>query len=53
MTFDEWLSLGVENGWCSEPVCCMHDAVPSTDEESAELDEGYDPCLTVVRIWGD
>lgn len=53
MTQDEWIDLGVEQGWCSQPVCATHDGVPNTFDEDAEWDEGGDPCQHVVRLWND
>lgn len=52
MDFDEWLVFGVDKGWVSLPVCAMHDGLPTTAEEESELDEGYDPCMTALRLWG-
>lgn len=50
--FDEWLAHGVSRGWVSKPVCAMHDGLPTTEDEEAELDEGYDPCMAALRLWG-
>jgi hypothetical protein len=52
MTFDEWLTHGIVEGWVSVPVCAMHDGLPTTPEEEGELDEGFDPCLSALRLWG-
>lgn len=49
--FDEWLELGVEKGWVSQPFCGTHDVAPMTPEEEAEFEEGYDPCSALVRLW--
>lgn len=51
MTFDEWILHGVSAGYCTLVVCNTHDGVPVTDEEGEEFEEGYDPCIPVVRIW--
>jgi hypothetical protein len=53
MTIIEWLQMGIEKGWISEPFCNTHDGGPITEEEDKEWDEGYDPCATHVRVWGD
>ena len=29
-SFDDWLLLGIKNGWISKPVCSVHDGIPST-----------------------
>lgn len=53
MEFEEWIVVGLENGWCGPPVCFTHDGVPtSEDEDSAWLD-GNDLCLHVVRLYDD
>lgn len=53
MTFEEWLQHGIQNKWCSPPTCGMHDGGFFTIAEELELDEGYDPCYTVVRLFSD
>ena len=50
MTQWEWLTLGITAGYCSAPVCSTHDGVPMTAEEEAEVDDGGDPCVPVVRL---
>jgi hypothetical protein len=37
-------------GYCTRPVCATHDGLPSTDEEDAEWEDGYDPCVAAVRL---
>lgn len=51
--FNEWLQHGIEHGWVSDVVCETHEGVATTDEEAGELDEGYDPCIPVIRVWPD
>jgi hypothetical protein len=52
MTFADWVSLGVERGWCSVPTCGSHDWLPVSEEEEAEFEEfGEFPCMTVVRLY--
>jgi hypothetical protein len=48
----DWLNVGIENGWISEPFCSTHDMGPWSDEEMKELDEGYDPCFPAIRLYG-
>ena len=48
---DEWFGYGVEMGYCSEPVCTTHEGLPTTEEEDAEWEEGFDPCSVGVRLW--
>lgn len=51
MTFDEWLALGVSNGWVSGPRCATHDGIVSSDDEEALFDAGQDPCQHLLRLW--
>lgn len=51
MDIEEWWRLGVESGWCSEPVCDTHDGMPVTDEERERFEEGADPCVPAVRLY--
>jgi hypothetical protein len=53
MNFEEWLSYGIKQKFCTDIVCGTHDGVPYTPEEEAEWDEGNDPCAPLLRIWGD
>jgi len=53
LTFDEWISYGIEKGWCGPPVCYTHDGLPMSEQEYAEFDEGQDPCTHVVRMYED
>lgn len=50
-SFDDWLLLGIENGWISRPVCSTHDGLPTTNEEDLEWDDGGDPCVYAVRLF--
>jgi hypothetical protein len=52
MTFQEWMYHGMVKGWCSDIVCETHDGVPTTDEEAQMWDDGEDPCIPVIRLWG-
>lgn len=52
MQFGEWLILGIENKWVSDPYCSMHDGAPLTDAEEIEIEE-TDICIPALRIWGD
>ena len=61
MTFDEWLTEGIAAGYCSEPVCLMHDpgnrAMFQNEEDFLEfwdnIEEGHDPCLGGVTLHAD
>jgi hypothetical protein len=47
----DWLLEGATNGWCSMVVCSTHDGLPSTPEEFAEFENGFDPCVPAIRVW--
>jgi hypothetical protein len=46
-----WIAEGIAQGFvASEVVCGMHDGLPLTSGEELEVDEGYDPCVPMVRL---
>lgn len=47
----KWLKFGIDKGWVTKPVCYMHDGVPTTSDEDDEMEEGFDPCIQVIRLW--
>jgi len=51
LEFDEWMSYGVNKGWCGPPVCTTHDGLPMSEQEDTEFNEGQDPCIHVVRMY--
>lgn len=52
MSYEEWIALGMEEGWCGPPVCHTHDGLPITEEEEVQLyDEGDDICIHIVRMY--
>jgi hypothetical protein len=49
--FGEWLQVGMDNGWVTEPFCNTHDIDPAMgEEEQEEWEAGGDPCQHVLRI---
>lgn len=52
MDFNEWLKIGMDEGWCGPPVCEVHDGFPMSDEEwmIADLD-GEPPCMHMLRLY--
>ena len=52
MTFEQWLKLGLDLGFCSEVNCASHNMM-MTKEEIKQLDEGWDPCVLAVRVSPD
>lgn len=53
LDFDTWLAQGMNLGWCGPAVCQTHDGTPVSEGEEAEFDEGYDPCLHILRLYAD
>lgn len=53
MTFDQWLDHGMNQGWCGPAVCETHDGLPASDSEVSQFEEGFDPCLHVLRLYPD
>ena len=50
MTFDEWLTYGVENQFCTEQFCNTHDGGPMHPSEAKAWEVGGDPCAHMVRL---
>jgi hypothetical protein len=53
ITFDEWLQIGLTNGFCGPAVCYPHDGLPMTEEEDSQFFEGEDPCIHIIRLYED
>ena len=53
ITFGQWIQVGVQRKWCSEIACQTHDGAPLNFLEEAAFEDGDDPCVPIVRIWGD
>jgi hypothetical protein len=52
MTYDEWIALGITNGWTGPAVCYTHDGLPTTQAEDEEFEMG-DPCIHILRLYDD
>ena len=52
MDFSEWLKIGKDNDWVSDPVCDTHDGLPLSESEWLEFEEG-DPCIHILRLYED
>lgn len=50
MTFDQWLKIGLTEGWCGPAVCYTHDGLPASDEE-LDIWEETDPCIHIIRLY--
>lgn len=47
----EWLQVGIDKGWVTEPFCYTHDGDPyMSEEEQQEWEDGGDPCAPVIKI---
>jgi len=53
MTFDHWLKLGMDYGFCGPAICATHDGHPMTEAEELEFEDGYDPCIHMLRVYSD
>jgi hypothetical protein len=53
MDYQEWFSIGREQGFISPAVCSTHDGIPMSDEEMNEFDTGSDPCIHILRLYED
>jgi hypothetical protein len=53
INFDEWLQLGLSNGFCGPAICYPHDGLPMTEEEDNQFSEGEDPCIHIIRLYED
>ena len=52
MNYNEWIDVGVEEGWCGPAVCYTHDGLPTSMEEDVvgDLDGEY-PCIHIIRLY--
>jgi hypothetical protein len=48
--FWEWLKVGRENGWISDPYCDRHDGIVMTDEEMENW-PNEDECIFAIRLY--
>jgi hypothetical protein len=53
LSFDEWLDLGMTQGWCGPAVCSTHDGTPTSEAEEDQFEEGEDPCVHILRLYSD
>lgn len=50
--FLAWLHDGQRRGWVSAQYCARHETAPIDEGEEQDIDDGWDPCIPCVRIWG-
>lgn len=53
LCFWDWLDTGIAAGWIARPDCQTHNGVPLRAAEEQEFEDGYDPCIIVMRLWKD
>lgn len=51
LSLEQWLEIGLRAGYVSPPVCMNHDGYPTTITEDAEMIDGSDPCIFLMRIY--
>jgi hypothetical protein len=51
MTFDEWIKMGYDMGYCSPPVCTTHDGIPTTATEDEAWEDRIDVCLHIACLY--
>lgn len=53
MSYEDWLKVGLLQGWVGPSMCVPHDGVPTSAEEDEAYDEGDDPCYHILRLYED
>lgn len=53
LDFDTWLKYGIDHRFIGPPVCATHDGTPTSESEDVLFDEGWEPCISVVRLYID
>jgi hypothetical protein len=53
MNQHEWLTIGIERGWCSNIHCDTCNGAPLRESEWESAEQGEAPCCYVVRLLGD
>lgn len=51
LSFNDWMTYGIKQGWCGPPVCYTHDGFPMATEEDEQFENGEDPCMHMVRMY--
>lgn len=52
-TLEGWLAHGAAQGWVTLPFCGTHDGVPFMKDEWKLMAQGYEPCVLMMRVWGE
>lgn len=53
MTFNEWINLGINLGYCGPAVCYTHDGLPMSKLEEELMWDTGEPCIGIVRLYDD
>lgn len=52
MNHNDWINMGVEEGWCGPAVCYTHDGIPTSEYEEDEIEvDGEYPCIHIMRLY--
>ena len=51
--FDDWLEIGLKNGWMTPPLCYTHDGIPTTPDEDQAFEDGDDICIHIMRLYAN
>ena len=51
MNYEDWLNIGVNANYCSEPYCSIHEIGVLTNKEAELFDDGDASfCVSAVRL---
>ena len=53
MTFEEWLTYGMDRHWVGPPVCETCDGIPMSSDEELDWVRGDEPCIHILRLYPD
>lgn len=53
MTFEEWLTYGMDRHWIGPPVCDTCDGVPMSADEELDWVRGNEQCIYILRLYAD
>lgn len=51
--FDQWLEIGIRQGFCTPPICETHEGLPLSVSEEIDWESGDDPCIHIMRLYAD
>jgi len=53
LSFDEWMEIGLRQGWTTPPLCYTHDGLPTTPNEDQAFEDGDDICIRIMRLYAN